>query len=187
MLLCEDAGCLAYFYCQRDVPGRQEPLSVLRSLVQQLYRLSTAQVVTSIAEGYQQRGGTGFTSDSLSLEVCEALLRDILSAPRNITILIDGLDECDPQCRRDLLEIFDDLLIDSSSMIRLFITSCDREDLAGFDGRINELSIGLDENEADIQALVRSRLEEDKRFSNEMSEDLAAEIAGVLSDKSQGM
>jgi hypothetical protein len=88
-------------------------------------------------------------------ESCDLIIRLGQYYPL-ITIIIDALDECDLESRADLLSTLETILRDSSTLVKIFLSSRDDQDIVC---RLNDypsLDISSDKNMADIASFVRA-------------------------------
>ena len=110
------AAPVAYFYCTRNAaePQRAEPEEILRSILKQL---SCSELELPIREPVVQeymkrrREADLDGSEPENLNVAETVKLIISIIEDNpATIVIDALDECQPERRRDLLTALDDII-----------------------------------------------------------------------------
>ena len=147
-----------YFYCSRDPaePQRSDPAAILSSIVRQL---SCAEpglpLLPPVIEKYEKKG-QGFSSQGLQIEEsCELITRLIENYPVT-TIVIDALDECNPEKREMLLDAIESLLQDSSlGLLKVFLSSRDDQDIACTLREYPNLDLVSSRNSADIEAFVR--------------------------------
>ena len=70
-------------------------------------------------------------------------------------IIIDAFDECDPAKRVDLLEALEAILRESSSLVKIFISSRDGQDIVFQLKQYPNLEISSDRNRGDIAKFVK--------------------------------
>ena len=147
-----------YFYCSRDAaePQRSDPAAILSSIVRQL---SCAEpglpLLPPVIEKYEKKG-QGFSSQGLQFgESCELIMKLIEHYPVT-TIVIDALDECNPDKREMLLDAIEGLLQNSSlGLLKVFLSSRDDQDIACTLREYPNLDLVSSRNSADIEAFVR--------------------------------
>lgn len=71
------------------------------------------------------------------------------------TIIIDALDECDPSKRPDLLEAFEQILHESSNLVKIFVSSRDDQDIFFQLQTYPSMEISSDRNLDDITRFVK--------------------------------
>lgn len=124
---------LAYFYCNYKEDQRRDPASIVRSLVKQLC-LRTPGIGSSssfpdpVLSLYNKRKADADLSNTLSINECKDLLIRLSAGFRRTTIIVDALDECDPDTRGKLCDLLTDV-VSSSMGVKIFITSRDDGDL----------------------------------------------------------
>jgi len=175
----------AFFYCNQNEKERREPLSVLRSYVRQL---STA---TRYPEDMRKKLRdlwleTREKGSDLSFAMCREQLLESVNLYPKTTLVLDALDECEPDSRGRLVDTIEFLLSKSERPLKVFISSRpDRDIRRRFINKPN-LEIEARHNEADIRKFVD---EEIKRHDGwgDMCPSLQEDIVKVLLDRSQGM
>ena len=70
------------------------------------------------------------------------------------TIVVDALDECDPQMRQPLLDAFERILKDSIGLVKIFVSSRNDQDIVCTLRSYPNMSISSNKNTADIAAFV---------------------------------
>jgi hypothetical protein len=109
-----------------------------------------------------------------------------------VTIIIDALDECDEKTRNDLLEEMETILRRSSSLIKIFVSSRDDQDIVFKLQQYPNLELSSDRNSDDIAMFVKyetNHLVERGhllRFS-ENKEELQQKIIKQVTDGADGM
>jgi hypothetical protein len=189
---------IAYFYCVRNPsePERADPDEIMRCILKQLScSKSDLPVREPVAKRYKQlkeeADDDGYEEPpkltvTESVELIVALLE---SNPA--TIIIDALDECDPDRRPELLLAFDTIIQNSASVVKIFVASRDDHDILCRLDKSPDIFIQASDNGEDIDHFVRSQVDRsivDKRLlSGEISIELRERIISVLIGKAQGM
>ncbi|TGO46429.1 hypothetical protein BOTNAR_0588g00050 [Botryotinia narcissicola] len=98
---------IAYFYCARtiDEPERADPTEIMRNILEQLCSLDAETPIREpVSKSYlaRRKEARGRTPEKLNLEETIDIVLELLESNPAI-IVIDGLDECDPIKRNDLL------------------------------------------------------------------------------------
>ncbi|KAI9787365.1 MAG: hypothetical protein M1816_007651 [Peltula sp. TS41687] len=180
---------LAHFYCDHNDTKRQDPASVLRSFVRQLSTTRAGDAIQpSLVQLYQQKRQTGFASGILDMNECVDLLLKYVNIYPQTTLILDALDECDSQTRKQLILALDNIILRSSKPIKIFISSRPDEDIRYRFESGPSVGIQMTDNQRDINKFLTAKMEEDgKTRRNKLSSELKEDIVGTLSSKSQGM
>lgn len=183
---------LAYFYCKRDETGPTDPNSIMSSIVKQLSCLrSGLPLRKEVVDVYKSREISGFASKSLGFQESQELIITLVDSYPQTTIIIDALDESDPGKRHRLLKSLQDIIDRSSSLVKIFVSSRDDDDIVLNLEHVPNLWIKTEDNMEDIEKFVRDeiiRSVDDKRFlRGKPSERLKDDVITSLVDGSQGM
>ena len=183
-----------YFYCQRNSaePERSDPEAILRSLVRQMSCLRPGgALLPPVRDSYDARKKEGFAAGSLDSDECTALILEMTKDRLMTTIVIDALDECDPEKRDVLLGALSRIITDSTGLVKLFISSRDDRDIVLHLGECPNLKIQASHNQDDITMYVNSEVSKVIRSrkwrSGKVDEKLEEEIKLTLIEKAQGM
>ena len=156
----EASECLLplYFYCARGTGEieRSEPDQILASIVAQL---SNTGLKLPTAGNYSEKRAYAFASSPLQLEESCMLVLELIEQYPITTIVIDSPHECDPKTRRDLLESLRAIVRGSSSLVKLFVSSRDDQDLVDELQDFSNIEISSQNNSDDIEAFVRTDTE----------------------------
>jgi hypothetical protein len=186
---------IAYFYCARSAtePERSDPTEVLRSLLEQLscsdLDLPIRQpVVRAYTE--KKKDARGRRPEKLELEETVELILE-LAESNPATIILDGLDECDPSRRQDLLDGLQTILRRADNVIKIFVSSRDDHDLVHRLSKTPNTYIRATDSSDDIDRFVRSRVDEaiksERIICGAVSLDLKRTIISTLINKATGM
>jgi hypothetical protein len=149
----------AFFYCSRNnaEPTRSSPEAIIASIVRQL---SSPQpgfaLLPPIVTTYRRREAEGFASGPLRMDESTALIIQLVEYYPLTTIVIDALDECDPDKRADLLEALEEILQQSSRLVKIFVSSRDDQDIVCHLQDYPNLELASDRNMDDISSFVRA-------------------------------
>ena len=147
-----------FFYCSRNAaePQRSDPAAILSSIVRQLSCTEPGLPLLSPIIEIYERKGQGFSSQGLQIEESRDLITRLIEYYPMTTIVIDALDECDPEKRELLLDAIESLLQDSSlGLLKVFLSSRDDQDISCTLREYPNLDLVPSKNSADIEAFVR--------------------------------
>lgn len=188
---------LAYFYCNYKEEQRRDPASILRSLVKQLCLLSPgkgslATFPEPVLAIYNKRKEEGDLSNLLSLGESKDLLIKLTAGFLKTTIVIDALDECDRNTRRNLFNLLEQVVSSAKkNPVKIFVTSRDDGDLMTKFGDSPNVYIQERDNSADIDHYIQTEIEAcitEKRFlCRDVSLDLQTRIIAALQAGARGM
>ncbi|KAK2753368.1 hypothetical protein FQN55_003497 [Onygenales sp. PD_40] len=183
----------AYFYCARNPtePLRADPLEILRCIARQLSCPNlTVPIQPATIERYNKERDEGFSLRKLDLRgVVDLILK--ITADNPSTIVIDGLDECDPSRRHDVLDALNDIIQKSSNVVKVFVTSRDDGDIVcRLEGSPN-IYIDVQDNAEDIARFIEVEIEnainQKRLLRGEISSGLKDTLTSTLRDGAQGM
>ncbi|MCJ1360834.1 MAG: hypothetical protein MMC33_010843, partial [Icmadophila ericetorum] len=107
------------------------------------------------------------------------------------TIVIDALDECIPACRYEILKTLDNIIQKSASLVKVFVSSRDDNDIVC---RLNDspnVIIHASDNGKDIERFIHFEVEKgikDKRMlRGDISDELKNRIITTLAKGAKGM
>jgi hypothetical protein len=180
---------LAYFYCDRNIAERHDPLSILRSFVLQL---STSRdgddVQPCLVEVYEQKKRKGPADPDLSESDCVELLHTLVDIYPQTTIVLDALDEANRERRASLLDVLDSLVASSSKLVKVFVSSRRDADIKRQYEAGPNVAIEATDNAHDISTFVTAELAlYEKRRRRTLPLALRRDIVRVLQEKSNGM
>ncbi|KAL7267013.1 hypothetical protein RUND412_010412 [Rhizina undulata] len=147
---------VAYFYCKHGENDRQDPVSILSTIVKELSILgpkgSLPESVVSAFHEHQSKSGI------LQLSESQTLISSLAENFVRTVIVIGARDECDKESRIELLSALDLILNSSAGVINFFITSRDADDiLLQLEGAPN-VYIHSSDNSGDIATFVRAEV-----------------------------
>jgi hypothetical protein len=105
---------------------------------------------------YRGREAEGFASGPLRMDESTALIIQLVEYYPLTTIVIDALDECDPDKRADLLEALEEILRKSSRLVKIFVSSRDDQDIVCHLQDYPNLELASNRNMDDISSFVRA-------------------------------
>lgn len=176
----------AYFYCNSSDQNRQSIRSILRSYIRQLGEVAgyPGGIHETLFNIYQKRD----IQSDITLQNCEtALVEMINSYPRTVLVL-DALDECKKDTRRHIIELFEHLVEETKSCLKIFIASRPEHDIGRYLRPFQELrttiTINTSDNQADIEKFVNTEVD---NFTVDWSPETKKEVKKKLMEKSAGM
>jgi len=107
-------------------------------------------------------------------------------------IVIDALDECDPERLPDLLEALETILRESSSLVKVFVSSRNDQGIVCHLQNYPSLEISSDRNRDDIERFVKAetkKLVRQKKLlrSSQAKEEMEELIVEMVIDGANGM
>jgi nucleoside-triphosphatase THEP1 len=190
-----DPAPLAYFYCARNSnePERSDASELMRSILEQLSCSGEDLPIREpVVQAYdaKKKEARGRKPGKLELEeVVKTVLKLLESNPA--TIVIDGLDECDPTKRQELLDSLETIIADSDNIVKVFLSSRDDHDLVHRLSKTPNLYIRASDNKEDIENFVKTRVDEavakDRIICGSVSQTLKETISESIVQKASGM
>jgi ankyrin repeat domain-containing protein 50 len=180
---------LAYFYCDRNESARRDPELILSSFARQLCLTRNGDAIQhSLVQLYYQKRKTGFASGKLKIEESRDILLQLVQTYPHTTLVLDALDECHKDTRRQLVDILDMLITQSPKPVKIFISSRPDQDIKHRFGCGPNVHIKATDNRDDIAKFVNDKLNNSPEYwQNSIDRDLKREICETLVDKSEGM
>ena len=179
----------AYFYCARNPaePGRSDPQTILATIARQLSSITpSGSLLPPAIQEYKAYEDEGSVSGPLTLKEITNLLLKLVQYYPTVTIILDALDECKPEARPKLLESLERILRESSTLVKIFVSSRDDQDIVCKLQRYPGLELSSDKNSEDIKTFVQSettRLIDNQtllRFSDNKKELIKKIVAEVI-------
>ncbi|KAI8953944.1 hypothetical protein F4801DRAFT_587878 [Xylaria longipes] len=183
---------VAYFYCMRNPaePQRAQCNRILGSLVRQLASVSSTQrILRPVAKCYEDAIKRGENPNDLQLTTDESVnvLLQLFDEYPAVTLVLDALDEVNEGSRQELLDALNNLIQQSTSVVRIFISSRSNYDIAlSLDGAPN-IYIGADDNAEDISTFIDKKLTEAKLLHGRLDPKLRTDIVNTLEDGAKGI
>jgi hypothetical protein len=178
----------AYFYCERGIADLCEPISVLRSYVRQLSTIPRYPnlMQKKLIELYRE---SRKNSVKLGIQICKDQLYESVNLYPRTTLVLDGLDECNPEERWQLIEILAELVKHAKNPVKLFISSRREQDIVNRLPSDAVIKIDASDNREDIRKFVDQRIKEIEKTGRwiSISQDLKDKIKETLCAKGDGM
>ena len=149
-----------YFYCSRNSaePRRSDPEAILASIARQLSSPRPGSALLQPAKDlYAMKEAEVFASGALRIEESRDLILSLIDQYPVTTIVFDALDECDPGKRRDFVKVLERILRESSSLVKIFVSSRNDRDIVQRLEHYPNLEIRSDRNNDDIDTFVKSQ------------------------------
>ena len=172
-----------FFYCSRNAAElqRSDPAAILSSIVRQLSCTEPGHPLLSPIIEIYERKGQGYSSQGLQVEESRDLIMRLIEYYPMTTIVIDALDECDPEKRELLLDTIESLLQHSSlGLLKVFLSSRDDQDISCTLREYPNLDLVSSRNSADIEAFVKEETDRLIRKQRLLRNSLAKESLKVL-------
>lgn len=192
-----DPAPVAYFYCARNPaePKRACPDEIMKSILKQLASSDPVKPLkTPVVSLYQERlkEADVDSSDPIppTAAECVPIILELLEH-NPATIVIDAIDECNPSRRHELLLALEQILQQSASLVKIFVSSRDAADISDrFAGGPN-IYIRAEHNTEDIERFIYHTLENALRtrrlLHGYISDALKSEIVATLTEGAGGM
>lgn len=148
-----------YFYCSRNnqETTRSDPRAILASLARQISSLKPgAPILPPSLLLYRRKEVDGFASGTISIDESTKLIVHLTDYYAVSTIIVDALDECNPESRHQLLDALEDILHQSSGLVKIFVSSREEGDLVCELRDYPSLKISSDRNSKDIELFVHT-------------------------------
>lgn len=176
-----------YFYCSRNTsePERSNPRAILASIVRQLSSLEPGlPILQPILRKYQEEEDQAFPSGGLQIDTSCELIIELASLHAETVIVLDALDECDPENRYQLLEAMETILNQSNGLVKIFASSRDDDDIVYELRNYPNLKISSNKNSKDIGYFIKTETErlvsKNRLLRNSHSKD---ELKKLIIDK----
>ena len=184
-----------FFYCSRNTaePARSSPDAIVATIARQLSSLKLGSPLLAPAVAvYKKREMEGFASGSLSIDESRLLILQLVEHYPLTTIVIDALDECDPERRTDLLETLESILQESSGLVKIFVSSRDDQDIVLRLLDYPNLELSSEMNKDDISSFVIAETDNLVKRKKLLAlstnkENLKIEIIEQVTKKADGM
>jgi ankyrin repeat domain-containing protein 50 len=122
----------------------------------------------------------------LGFELCKQQLLESVNFYPKTTLVLDALDECEPESRWRLVETIGDLMSKSKRPLKVFVSSRPNGDIREFFASRPNVEIQATDNQDDIKKFVNEEIVKHRRW-NKISPSLREEVVRILLDRSSGM
>lgn len=181
---------VAFMYCKYRDPQRNSMLDILRAILSQL--LNAHQSDPNLPDLSPYYYDEGLAKDGVllkSVKLCKSLVKLILRNIPKAYIVLDGLDECDSNQRKQILEFLIETIKSCDGQqpgsLRLLIFSRNEPDIKRHLGAETQISIMPENVESDIGIYVtyQSHLIKEQ---HDLEESEREYIAQHVTDRAQG-
>ena len=185
-------SALAFFYCNSSQPQTLSISTILGSFIKQIashFEKLSKPIPAILSEKMDQVQD----EDRSSFDVDELvdILLDFAAKSLETFFILDGLDECEPKDRGEILKIFEQLLNANNprSLCKVLISSREDINVSRAIPRCFQLSICATHTSSDIRGYVNSVINERVSTKEIIVRDasLVAEIKEMLTNGAQGM
>ena len=182
---------VAYFYCTRNSAEteRSNPDEILRSILRQLTvsHGSSSQVHERVLQEYERRQAVakvdGFEVTRLKAAECVRLILDT-TATNPATVIIDAVDEIQPNSRHVLLNALVQIVQSSMSVVKVFVTSRDDTKIHALLPDAEALRVKTEHTRVDMYTFVReevsSAIRNRRMLNGVVSDTLKEDLISVL-------
>ncbi|KAL2833157.1 purine and uridine phosphorylase [Aspergillus pseudoustus] len=177
---------LAYFFCGSTIEERRTATAILRGLLYQLIQ-QRQELIRFVHSKYEERGDKLFTSFDALWNALVQIGRESSSGEKYL--LIDALDECEPESQDMLLtqisQTFDSER-NSNCGIHFLITSRPYPEIGRYLGEYSHKDLASYPKVArDLQMFINRRLGEISK-KNRYPESVITEVSKILQEKAEG-
>ncbi|MCJ1387016.1 hypothetical protein MMC17_010145 [Xylographa soralifera] len=152
-------------YCSKNASEVElsDPEEIMRSIVRQLGVISGAQktIHSAIVNEYERREAEakteGFDVTRLRPQDCNKLILNITGSNPAI-IALDAIDEVQRKSRYELVNALQQIIRDSSNVVKIFVTSRDDDQVLSLFTDAAVLRINAENNRADIERSVHDQV-----------------------------
>lgn len=123
----------------------------------------------------------------LSMPECKAALSELLKSYPRTTLVLDALDECEVDARKEIVLVLRSLATDAERPVKIYIASRKEPDIERNLGSGNLIEIGTSDNKGDIEKYIEQEM---TRFNQEwesVSQGTREEVKRTITDQSDGM
>ncbi|KAL9043979.1 MAG: hypothetical protein Q9214_002852, partial [Letrouitia sp. 1 TL-2023] len=186
--LSNEHNAVAYFYCDYKDDETQQPLRILGSLAEQIARQSERSFSRLDAFVKQKYPSDRMNTFNCSCEELCQLIIEMASDFQNVTISVDGIDECGDNIRTVMSYIVS--LGNYSTQVRTLLSSRDLVEIRDFLEGYETISIAAQSVDLRLYvgAEIEQRLQKTSRKRLFISDpNLKGEIMDKLIDGAEGM
>ena len=174
--LVSEIGTVAYFFCDTKTQKRRTAIAVCRTWVHQILH-DHPQAAREVEKVFYQ-------STVPSMVDMKELLDKLLDKADSPWLVLDGLDECEPDARADLMDICEHVM----GRAKILVTSRKESDIARKlselgEQRVATIVIEPEDNCRDIESYVEAKVQ-DMEIEDE---DLEATVITRLTHGANGM
>lgn len=178
---CSSLNPVLYFFCRNTDAEKNKPISVVRSLVYQLFHaLRRRSMSSSLSEALTSAINESGQKKASNFEKMWQIFINHITDLTSATILVDALDECEDSST--LIRNFQSLA--SSHHVAVILISRKEDNLYRLLHQSNSLEITKEDVDADVKAFVEAKVNASSCLSHPSVRDL---IIRRLCEPHQGM
>jgi Cdc6-like AAA superfamily ATPase len=184
----QDNG-VAFYYCDYKNATSQEPTNILGSMVRQL-ALQEARALAKVKDFYNFHHPAGRPSSRPTEQDFGVLLQDISKSFAEVTIILDGLDECGSSPgieRSELIRILSILHDEHAGSIRIAIASRQERDIEERFDEFTKVSIAAMSLDLELYVACEVERRTEARKLRIRDSSLKGEIIQALINGADGM
>jgi hypothetical protein len=177
----------SYFYCHYEDQGTNSAVGILKGLVDQLL-----DKYPDLLPPCHTKHSTSGEPSLRSLSLAKQLFENFCSTVPKLFVVIDGLDECEPYERKQLLDTFVEVVtqcdIDDPGKLRVLFISQDFADIRrGLEKLAPEIvTLSPRDNNGDIQTYVRGWVDRIADKYDPFTHDLAEYLRNLTVSRAKG-
>ncbi|RDW79331.1 uncharacterized protein DSM5745_06183 [Aspergillus mulundensis] len=175
----------AFFYCRKSDESRSQAQSILQSLVRQLSTSTNhpESVQTKLRDAVKEARDKG---TNFRLQQCKEQILTSLNIYAKSTLVIDALDECDPNTRDELIAALNSFILDAEKPVKIFVSSRPDPSIAPEFESSPHLGMRAGDNQDDIRMYLDVTLDKQARRVAVLKR-MKDEIMTKLLEGAQGM
>jgi len=181
----------AFYYCSNSDPSRKGIGTLLRSYIRQLSEIpGRPNSVHKASYALYQKEGQ--IQHAVSVKDCEEALETIINSYPRTTLVLDALDECDLDTRRDFLNFVQHLMKKSKRLLKVFVASRWEQDIEicmdKFHNLLTIIPVNISDNNGDIEKFVAEEMEKHSAAAwADIKPETKDYVKDVLVARSNGM
>jgi len=169
---------VGWFYCKFGNNDKSTLLAVLRGVIAQLAQ-TNAQLYPHVLEAKNTTGNLKL----ISKQAGKDLLAECLQVLGKTCIIIDGLDECDKDVRRDIISLFTRLVQERNDAVpgslRVLFVSTDEADIRKSLSKAVCITLNGSDNFSEMQDYARTwakRIQDFYTLTDQRTEEIVSEV-----------
>jgi len=169
---------VGWFYCKFGNSDKSTLLAVLRGVIAQLVK-ANAQLYPHVLEAKNTTGDLKL----ISHKVGKDLLAECLQVLEKSCIIIDGLDECDKDVRREIISLFARLAKERNDAVpgslRVLFVSTDEADIRKSLSKAVCINLKVSDNFSEMQDYARTwgkRIQDLHTLTDQKTEEIVREV-----------
>jgi hypothetical protein len=181
---------LHFHYCKAGEEERSNSSSIFRVFLHQILSKMPLKP-NAIEEQYETQKLAGFSHGPMDFEDSLQLYLSVTTTYSTVYIIIDALDECSPQNRRELLGGLQRLMRHPEYCFKIFLTSRDADDISFALSKYLNLNIKISHNQKDMAAFIEDeinqRVADGRILRGNLSLGVRQQVKRILTQQAEGM